>query len=66
MGPLATLDLIGLDTAYEMLVNLHARQLEMSLTPASIINEMVAKGELGKKLGVAFMSTKSLRQIYLG
>ena len=60
------MDLIGLDTAFEILVNLHARQSEMNLTPAPVIKEMVAKGKLGKKLGVVFMSTKSLRQIYLG
>ena len=58
LGPLATLDLIGLDTAQEILINLHARDPEMNLKPAPIIKQMVLKGKLGKKTGTGFYEYK--------
>jgi 3-hydroxyacyl-CoA dehydrogenase len=58
LGPLATLDLIGLDTAQEILFNLHARDSEMNLKPAPVIKEMIAQGKLGKKTGTGFYDYK--------
>jgi 3-hydroxybutyryl-CoA dehydrogenase len=49
IGPLATLDLIGLDTSLVILHNLYSEESNLNLPPAPILFEMVANGFLGRK-----------------
>lgn len=54
LGPLATLDLIGLDVSLTILENLHAQEPEMNLPPAPVIQKFVKEGNLGKKTKKGF------------
>ncbi|GAB6901605.1 3-hydroxyacyl-CoA dehydrogenase family protein [Kineosporia succinea] len=54
MGPLALMDLIGLDTAYEILDSLHRRTLDRLHAPAPLIRQMVSAGRTGRKSGRGF------------
>jgi 3-hydroxybutyryl-CoA dehydrogenase len=49
IGPLSTLDLIGLDTSLVILQNLYSEESNLNLPPAPIIIEMVENGLLGRK-----------------
>ena len=49
IGPLATLDLIGIDTALNILNNLHAADPATNLPPANILISMNESGRLGRK-----------------
>jgi 3-hydroxybutyryl-CoA dehydrogenase len=55
MGPLALLDLIGLDTAYEILETMYHRGGRDHLhAPVPLIKQMVTAGLLGRKSGKGF------------
>jgi 3-hydroxybutyryl-CoA dehydrogenase len=51
MGPLALLDLIGLDVAYAILDTLHHNSRDHLLSPAPILKQLVSAGFLGRKTG---------------
>lgn len=54
MGPLATADLIGLDTIQDSLLVLEEYEGGEQFRPAPLLDEMVAKGWLGQKSGQGF------------
>ncbi|SDH46637.1 3-hydroxybutyryl-CoA dehydrogenase [Actinokineospora alba] len=54
MGPLALLDLIGLDTAYEILETMYAQSRNRLHAPAPILKQMITAGQLGRKTGKGF------------
>jgi 3-hydroxybutyryl-CoA dehydrogenase len=54
IGPLALLDLIGLDAAYEILDTLHARTGDHLHAPAPLLKQLVTAGMLGVKSGRGF------------
>lgn len=54
VGPLATLDAIGIDTAYRVLDGLHAVTGERVHAPAPILKQMISAGRLGQKSGQGF------------
>jgi 3-hydroxybutyryl-CoA dehydrogenase len=54
MGPLALLDLIGLDTAYEILDTMYKQGRDRLHAPAPILKQMVTAGLLGRKSGRGF------------
>ncbi|MGH3794924.1 MAG: 3-hydroxyacyl-CoA dehydrogenase family protein [Pseudonocardiaceae bacterium] len=54
MGPLALLDLIGLDTAYEILDALYRQSRDRLHAPAPLLKQMVTAGLLGRKAGRGF------------
>ena len=54
MGPLALLDLIGLDTAYEILDTMYKQGRDRLHAPAPILKQMVIAGQLGRKSGHGF------------
>ena len=54
MGPLALLDLIGLDTSVSILETLHEESGNPCSRPAPLLKRMVAEGKLGKKSGAGF------------
>jgi 3-hydroxybutyryl-CoA dehydrogenase len=55
MGPLTLLDLIGLDTAYEVLETMYRRGgRDRRHAPAPLIKQMVTAGLLGRKSGRGF------------
>jgi 3-hydroxybutyryl-CoA dehydrogenase len=54
MGPLALLDLIGLDTSVSILDALYAEFREPSLWPAPTLKRLVEAGHLGRKSGRGF------------
>jgi 3-hydroxybutyryl-CoA dehydrogenase len=55
MGPLALMDLIGLDTAYEILDTMYRRGgRDRRHAPAPLIKQMVTAGLLGRKAGRGF------------
>ena len=54
MGPLALLDLIGLDTAYEILDTMYKQGRDRLHAPAPILKHMVTAGMLGRKSGRGF------------
>ena len=56
MGPLALLDLIGLDTAYEILDTMYRQGRDRLHAPSPIIKQMVSAGLLGRKSGRGFYS----------
>ena len=49
LGPLATLDLIGLDVSLEILTILHERDPYFNLPPAELLLKLVHENRLGKK-----------------
>ena len=51
MGPLALLDLIGLDSAYEILETMYAQSRDHRHAPAPILKQYVTAGLLGRKSG---------------
>ncbi len=54
MGPLALLDLIGLDTAYEILDTMYKQGRDRLHAPRPILKQMVTAGMLGRKTGRGF------------
>ncbi len=54
MGPLALLDLIGLDTAYEILDTMYKQGRDRLHAPAPFLKQMVTAGLLGRKSGRGF------------
>jgi 3-hydroxybutyryl-CoA dehydrogenase len=56
MGPLALLDLIGLDTAYTILETMYRQGRDRLHAPAPILKQMVTAGWLGRKTGRGFYS----------
>jgi 3-hydroxybutyryl-CoA dehydrogenase len=54
MGPLALLDLIGLDTAYEILDTMYTQGRDRLHAPAPILKQYVTAGLLGRKSGRGF------------
>jgi len=54
MGPLALLDLVGLDTSVAILDALHAEFADPNFSPAPVLRRMVAAGHLGRKSGQGF------------
>ncbi len=55
MGPLALMDLIGIDTAYEILDTMYRRGgRDRRHAPAPLIKQMVTAGLLGRKSGRGF------------
>jgi 3-hydroxybutyryl-CoA dehydrogenase len=59
MGPLALLDLIGLDTAYEILDTMYKQGRDRLHAPAPILKQMVTAGLLGRKSGRGFYTYES-------
>ena len=51
MGPLALLDLIGLDSAYEILDTMYRQSRDHLHAPAPILKQLVTAGFLGRKTG---------------
>jgi 3-hydroxybutyryl-CoA dehydrogenase len=54
MGPLALMDLIGLDTAYEILDTMYKQGRDRLHAPSPIIKQMVTGGFKGRKSGRGF------------
>ncbi|RZS32471.1 3-hydroxybutyryl-CoA dehydrogenase [Herbihabitans rhizosphaerae] len=54
MGPLALLDLIGLDTAYEILETMYAQSRNRLHAPSPMLKQMITAGLLGRKSGRGF------------
>jgi len=54
MGPLALMDLIGLDTAYEILDTMYRQGRDRLHAPSPIIKQMVTGGFKGRKTGRGF------------
>jgi 3-hydroxybutyryl-CoA dehydrogenase len=54
MGPLALLDLIGLDTAYEILDTMYKQSRDRLHAPCPIFKQMITAGLLGRKSGRGF------------
>jgi 3-hydroxybutyryl-CoA dehydrogenase len=54
MGPLALLDLIGLDTAYEILETMYLQGRDRLHAPQPLLKQMVTAGLLGRKTGKGF------------
>jgi len=59
MGPLALLDLIGLDTAYEILDTMYKQGRDRLHAPAPILKQYVTAGLLGRKSGRGFYTYES-------
>jgi 3-hydroxybutyryl-CoA dehydrogenase len=51
MGPLALLDLIGLDSAYEILDTMYLQSRDHLHAPAPLLKQLVTAGHLGRKTG---------------
>jgi 3-hydroxybutyryl-CoA dehydrogenase len=56
MGPLALLDLIGLDTAYEILDTMYRQSRDRLHAPCPVFKQMITAGLLGRKSGRGFYS----------
>ncbi len=54
MGPLALLDLIGLDTAYEILDTMYKQGRDRLHAPVPLLKQMVTAGLRGRKTGRGF------------
>ncbi|MEQ3550876.1 3-hydroxybutyryl-CoA dehydrogenase [Pseudonocardia nematodicida] len=54
MGPLALLDLIGLDTAYEILETMYRESRNLMHAPNPVFRQMITAGLLGRKSGRGF------------
>jgi 3-hydroxybutyryl-CoA dehydrogenase len=59
MGPLALMDLIGLDTAYEILDTMYRQGRDRLHAPSPLIKQMVSAGWRGRKTGRGFYSYAS-------
>jgi 3-hydroxybutyryl-CoA dehydrogenase len=54
MGPLALLDLVGLDTSLAILEALYAEFKDPNYAPMPLLRRMVSAGQLGRKSGLGF------------
>jgi 3-hydroxybutyryl-CoA dehydrogenase len=54
MGPLALMDLIGLDTAYEILDTMYKQGRDRLHAPSPILKQMITAGLKGRKTGRGF------------
>ncbi|GAB3591369.1 3-hydroxybutyryl-CoA dehydrogenase [Angustibacter peucedani] len=54
MGPLALMDLIGLDTAYEILDTMYKQGRDRLHAPSPVLKQMVTAGLKGRKTGRGF------------
>nr|WP_042195062.1 3-hydroxybutyryl-CoA dehydrogenase [Kibdelosporangium sp. MJ126-NF4]CEL21622.1 3-hydroxybutyryl-CoA dehydrogenase; 3-hydroxyacyl-CoA dehydrogenase [Kibdelosporangium sp. MJ126-NF4]CTQ92403.1 3-hydroxybutyryl-CoA dehydrogenase (EC 1.1.1.157); 3-hydroxyacyl-CoA dehydrogenase (EC 1.1.1.35) [Kibdelosporangium sp. MJ126-NF4] len=54
MGPLALLDLIGLDIASEILDTMYKQSRDRLHAPAPLLKQMITAGQLGRKTGKGF------------
>lgn len=54
MGPLALLDLIGLDTAFDVLDSMYHETRDVLHAPNPLLKQYVAAGRLGRKAGQGF------------
>jgi len=54
MGPLALMDLIGIDTAYEILDTMYKQSRDRLHAPAPLIRQLSTAGLLGRKSGRGF------------
>jgi 3-hydroxybutyryl-CoA dehydrogenase len=54
LGPLALLDLIGLDIAYEILDTMYRQSRDRLHAPAPLLKQMITAGMLGRKTGRGF------------
>ncbi len=54
MGPLALMDLIGIDTAYEILDTMYRQGRDRLHAPTPLIKQMASAGLLGRKAGRGF------------
>jgi 3-hydroxybutyryl-CoA dehydrogenase len=59
MGPLALMDLIGLDTAYEILDSMYKQGRDRLHAPSPVIKQMVTAGLKGRKSGRGFYTYES-------
>jgi 3-hydroxybutyryl-CoA dehydrogenase len=59
MGPLALMDLIGLDTAYEILDSMYKQGRDRLHAPSPVIKQMVTAGLKGRKTGRGFYTYQS-------
>jgi 3-hydroxybutyryl-CoA dehydrogenase len=59
MGPLELLDLIGLDTAYEILDTMYSQSHDRLHGPAPLLKQMVTAGLCGRKTGRGFYTYES-------
>ena len=59
MGPLALLDLIGLDTAVQILETMYGQSRDRLHAPAPLLKQMVVAGLLGRKSGRGFYTYAS-------
>ncbi len=59
MGPLQLLDLIGLDTAYEIIETMYRQSRDHRHAPATFLKQMVTAGLLGRKTGRGFYTYES-------
>jgi 3-hydroxybutyryl-CoA dehydrogenase len=59
MGPLALLDLIGLDTAYEILMTMYNQSHNLMHAPTPVFKQMITAGLLGRKSGRGFYTYDS-------
>jgi 3-hydroxybutyryl-CoA dehydrogenase len=60
MGPLALLDLIGLDTAYEILDTMYRQGRDRLHAPRPLFKQMMTAGLLGRKSGRGFYTYDAL------
>lgn len=56
MGPLALIDLVGLDVTFEILRSLHSEFREPAFAPAPLLEHMVRAGYLGRKTKRGFFT----------
>jgi 3-hydroxybutyryl-CoA dehydrogenase len=56
MGPLALIDIVGLDVTLEILNSLHAEFREPGYAPAPLLQQMVKAGYLGRKTSRGFFT----------
>jgi 3-hydroxybutyryl-CoA dehydrogenase len=54
LGPLALIDLVGVDVTLEILRSLHRELLDPAYAPVPVLEQMVAAGFLGRKSGRGF------------
>jgi 3-hydroxybutyryl-CoA dehydrogenase len=56
MGPLALLDLIGLDTSLQILDTMYRESRDRLHAPSALLKQLVAAGRIGRKSGQGFYS----------
>ena len=59
MGPLATMDLTGVDILRHATLNIYEETADAKFFPPEILTRMVAAGDLGRKTGRGFFSYDS-------